>query len=252
MITTLLAGLVLAVPSVTADPAFPAMDSCYVVTTGSSIGAGFLVAPDLVVTAAHVVEGADTVSLESGAATPERLRGMVIHRDEVEDIAVIQLASSPSVPVLDLSDEIPVRGEVVYAVGSPIGQLVASRGVVVESGPAGIEATTPVDPGSSGGPLLAQDGSVLGVVVAESRLTGNSVATTSAAIERVLVDAESVPVDVVTETPTRQPTGLPTWVAILIPLTFITAVAALLVSLLTLHRSRLRERNRIVITLDEE
>lgn len=252
MITPLLAGLVLAVPSVTADPAFPAMDSCYVVSAGSSIGAGFLVAPDLVVTAAHVVEGADAVSLESGAATPERLRGMVIHRDETEDIAVIQLASSPAVPVLDVSTGLPSRGEVVYAVGSPIGQLVASRGVVVDVGPSGIESTTPVDPGSSGGPLLAQDGSVLGVVVAESLMTGNSVATTAAAIERVLADAESSPVEVVTETPTRQAAGLPAWVAILIPLTFLTAVTALLVSLLTLHRSRLRERNRIVITLDEE
>lgn len=253
MITPLLAGLLLAVPAAAADPAFPAMDSCYVVTAGSSIGAGFLVAPDLVVTAAHVVEEGDRVSLESGAADPEELTGMVIHRDDREDIAVIRLASPASVPVLEVGTGLPAVGEVVYAVGSPIGQLVASRGRVVESTAAGIESTTPVDPGSSGGPLLAQDGTVLGVVVAESMMSGHSVATTAAAIQRVLADAESGRPAVVEEAPAARPAaGLPAWLAVLIPLTFVVAVAALLVSLLTLHRSRERERNRIVITLDEE
>ena len=135
-------------------------------------GTGFFVNNTDVVTAAHVVEGCPRLGLEDGAALA------VIAADPVLDLAVLSSArrSDARLPLPEGRD--PRLGQPVFALGFPYTSLpeIAGQGLAVTggnvsalpraTGPAArVMISAPVQPGNSGGPLLAQDGSVLGVVV---------------------------------------------------------------------------------------
>lgn len=251
MIVAVLAGALLA-SSPSPEPAFDAMDSCFVIQAGDSLGTGFLIEGNLVVTAAHVVGDEGRVVLETGQTSPRSLRGDVVYRDEVTDLAIIRPTTDVGVAELALASDLPSIGDLVYAVGSPIGQLVASRGMVLDLGPDGIESTTPVDPGSSGGPLLGENGAVLGVVIEESEFSGHSFS----------VPAEDVSLAVIslgegTAPPPVQATApiaasRQTWLPFLVVMTLIIAVLALALSMVVWAQARRRERGRIVVILEEE
>lgn len=138
-------------------------------------GTGFVVAPDgFIVTANHVVEGARTisVSLASGA------RGManVARRLENLDLAVLKANfATPSYVSLGDSKAVEV-GQRVWTLGFPVIGLLGlepkfSDGSVsavagTEAAPELFQVTVPVQPGNSGGPLVTEDGQVVGVVTA--------------------------------------------------------------------------------------
>jgi S1-C subfamily serine protease len=136
-------------------------------------GTGFVVAPDgFIVTANHVVEGARTisVSLTSGA------RGMatVSRRLAALDLALLRL-NIPTPNYVSLGDSKTVEvGQRVWTLGFPVVGLLGlepkfSDGSVsavagTESDPELFQMTVPVQPGNSGGPLVTEDGQVIGVV----------------------------------------------------------------------------------------
>ncbi len=138
-------------------------------------GTGFFVAPDVVVTAAHVVEQCRDVRLEDGS--PLRL----LAYDRALDLAALA-ASRPSGHWLPLGPpDGPRLGEPVLALGFPFFGLdmTANQGLSVTTGNVSslprvadarsrVQITTPVQPGNSGGPLLSDDGQVLGVVVSRA------------------------------------------------------------------------------------
>ncbi|MFM6989693.1 MAG: S1C family serine protease [Rhodoferax sp.] len=138
-------------------------------------GSGFFVSSDgLLVTAAHVVQGHDkAMVLYEGRLVPAQ----VLRTDPVNDLALLRVAKSP-VPFLRLgrTDNIPVGLEV-YAIGYP---QINIQGIspkftagIINSG-AGLRGSTKhfqfsaeIQRGNSGGPLLAADGSVVGVVLSK-------------------------------------------------------------------------------------
>lgn len=139
-------------------------------------GTGFYVNNTDIVTAAHVVDGCREMRLEDGSAL------VSVAQDMVLDLAV--LASSRRSPHwLPLGPaEGPRLGEPVFALGFPYSDLpeMANQGLSVTGGnvsalprvadPASrIMLSAPVQPGNSGGPLLSDDGAVMGVVVARIR-----------------------------------------------------------------------------------
>jgi len=132
-------------------------------------GTGFFVNNTDIVTAAHVIEGCRTLTLQDGTPLSP------LHKDVVLDLAVL---TSPgrSDHWLLLSTEVDARlGEQVVAVGYPyLGTL--SQGLTVTGGNVSalqdinggqdrIMISAPVQPGNSGGPLLNAGGAVIGVVV---------------------------------------------------------------------------------------
>lgn len=141
---------------------------------GSSTGTGFLVGPDLVVTAAHVVDQASaiTVSLDGTA-----VRGVVLGFNKLADLALVRTNMPVSGHQFTFETREPVLGIEVAALGYPDGEtLTLTRGVVsglhrdIDFGIGFIgdmiQTDAAINPGNSGGPLLGQDGLVSGVVSA--------------------------------------------------------------------------------------
>lgn len=138
-------------------------------------GSGFIVSADgTILTNAHVVEGADrvTVILKDG----RRLEGTVRGVDEVTDLAVVKVNDS-GLPVAPLGNSEQVQvGDWAIAVGNPFGlENTVTLGIVStlnrSSARAGIpdkrldfiQTDAAINPGNSGGPLLNENGEVIGI-----------------------------------------------------------------------------------------
>jgi putative serine protease PepD len=149
------------------------------IRAGSGSGTGFVVdngGEKVVVTNAHVVDGASRVSVRFGEGHSERT-GRVVGRDTSSDLAVVRLeGDTSSLPALELADSRQVRvGDQAIAIGNPFGlDRTATAGIVSATGrsiraPNGfsiddaIQTDAPINPGNSGGPLLDRGGRVIGV-----------------------------------------------------------------------------------------
>ena len=135
---------------------------------GAGEGCGIVWRPDgLVVTNAHVARGRTArVRLEDGAT----VEGRVLARDPSVDLAVLGIAAS-GLTAASLGDTAALRpGELVVALGHPLGVANAvSLGVVHEvvrepdGTPRWIAADLRLAPGNSGGPLAGADGRLVGI-----------------------------------------------------------------------------------------
>lgn len=137
-------------------------------------GTGFFIAPNLIVTNHHVVAQCEAISTPLGTAAH------LIASNETLDLAVLEYAGrSDSFLSIALHDEVNLGMEV-SAIGYPLYGLVNTglnftTGVVsAVNGLADNEAeftlTAPLQPGNSGGPVIDESGSVLGVAVATASL----------------------------------------------------------------------------------
>jgi hypothetical protein len=142
-------------------------------------GTGFVIAPDRVVTNAHVVAGVDQPIVE--APNGQTLEGRVVYLDPIDDLAVVAVDGLTATPLV-LSPVLPVGADAVvegYPYGGPFTTGAAEvLAMSTERIPdiygtsrTGREVYTLaalVQPGNSGGPLLATDGRVAGVVFARN------------------------------------------------------------------------------------
>jgi serine protease Do len=134
-------------------------------------GSGFLISADgLVLTNAHVVDGAKEVTVK--LSDHREYKAKVLGADRSSDIAVLKIDGHdlPSVTVGD-SDQLGV-GDYVLAIGEPFGlEETATAGIVSAKGRSlpgdgyvpFIQTDAAVNPGNSGGPLFDANGSVVGI-----------------------------------------------------------------------------------------
>jgi S1-C subfamily serine protease len=142
-------------------------------------GSGVVLAPDgWILTNAHVARAAGPLHVRlSGARVA---RGEVAGHDERTDLAVVR-ADARDLPALPLSERRLRVGEVVIAIGNPLGfERSVTAGVVsalhrnLPAGPRGrggvleglVQTDAAVNPGNSGGPLVDADGRVVGITTA--------------------------------------------------------------------------------------
>ena len=144
-----------------------AVGAVILVLSGGGHGSGFLVSSDgYLMTAEHVV-GADKYVKIRWSDGLEAL-GEVVRTDKRRDVALIKTDPRGRQP-LALRREAPQPGDTVFAIGAPIDpklQNTVTRGVVsanrIMDGFSFIQSDVTVDPGNSGGPLLDEQGRVLG------------------------------------------------------------------------------------------
>ena len=132
-------------------------------------------AEGLLLTNAHVVEGADTLSV--GLSDGRRVSGRVVGKDTLTDLAVVRLEGKGPWPTATLGDSDQLNvGDWAIAVGNPFGlENTVTLGIisnlnrnVSQLGISGkrldlIQTDAAINPGNSGGPLLNADGEVVGI-----------------------------------------------------------------------------------------
>ncbi|MBQ2855037.1 MAG: trypsin-like peptidase domain-containing protein [Oscillospiraceae bacterium] len=157
-------------------------NSFYGVTEGTATGSGFIFTEDgYVITNYHVVQGATSVSVitHDGTEYPATIVGTV----DTNDIAVLKVdaAGLPAV-TLGSSDDL-IIGDMVVAIGNPLGELTSTQTVGYVSGKdrdvttdgsimSMIQTDAAINSGNSGGPLFNMYGEVIGVTTA--KYSGNS------------------------------------------------------------------------------
>ncbi len=138
-------------------------------------GTGFFVSQDgYLVTCAHVVQDAARVKVVLGEREWE---GKVVAVDQVQDLAIVHVEAS-GLPTLTLSDTRGVElAEPVRVVGFPLSDMlgkgikmtsgtVAGRTQEGEGGDRTFQIDATVNPGNSGGPIVDEQGQVVGVASA--------------------------------------------------------------------------------------
>jgi serine protease Do len=152
-------------------------------TPQTGFGSGFFIdASGVILTNAHVVDGADqvTVTLHDG----RKVHSKEIKADSKTDLAVIILDSkSGPFPALALGDSDAYEiGDRVLAFGAPFGLTGSvTNGIVSAKGRSAlrmniyedfIQTDAAINPGNSGGPLVGLDGKVIGINAAIKSKSG--------------------------------------------------------------------------------
>lgn len=144
---------------------------------GESLGSGFVISADgYAVTNYHVIEGATqvTVTLHSG----DVLEAQVVGYESTNDIALLKV-DGEDLPFVTLgsSDKLAV-GDMVAAIGNPLGELtstltvgyVSAKDRIVNTDGSVInmlQTDAAINSGNSGGPLFNMNGEVVGITTAK-------------------------------------------------------------------------------------
>jgi S1-C subfamily serine protease len=154
-----------------------ALDVLFGLTPIQGVGSGFVVNErGFIVTNSHVIRDAQkvTVILPDG----ESIEGDVIASDPRRDLALLRVDVEGLKPIkLGDSDNIRV-GEIVFAIGSPLGlpgssvtmgiisainRTIVGEDIVLEDL---IQTDAAINPGNSGGPLINVEGEAIGIATA--------------------------------------------------------------------------------------
>ena len=136
-----------------------------------SLGSGFVISQDgYVLTNAHVVEGADEITVKF--TDKREFKAKVIGADRRTDIALIKIDAT-GLPAVRFGDPSKLKvGEWVVAIGSPFGfENTVTAGIVSAKGRSlpqenfvpFIQTDVAINPGNSGGPLFNMRGEVIGI-----------------------------------------------------------------------------------------
>ena len=142
----------------------------------SSLGSGFVIGEGQIATNAHVVEGVSSGTVKLVGSETEYAIDSILSSDRAHDLAIVE-ATGITASALSFGDSDTIQvGQNVYAAGNPQGLTgTFSSGIISAIRPEGnslvadtiLQMTTPVSPGSSGGPLLNVDGEVIGIVFSQ-------------------------------------------------------------------------------------
>ena len=149
---------------------------CGTAVFADSSGTGFFVSPaGYLVTNYHVVKDGTCLKVKFGAAD---VRAEVVAKDEVNDIALLQIASQnrPADYMEVNTGRSPALGSNVFTIGFPdpldLGNnakytngAISARSGGPQADPRFLQISVPIQPGNSGGPLVeSSSGRVIGII----------------------------------------------------------------------------------------
>lgn len=164
-------------------------------------GTGFLVSTNgYIVTSYHVVKSSDSVFIENEKFG--RLRVSLVYKNPETDVALLlitdaQFKALPSIPFAVRSSE-GLLGEPVYTLGYPRNEIVYGDGTIsstsgFEQNENSYQISIPVNPGNSGGPMIDQQGAVIGIINGvQTEARGTAFAVKSNVL---LEEIKSIPLD---------------------------------------------------------
>lgn len=135
-------------------------------------GTGFAISANgYIITNYHVVRGADSVYVQNNKGVSYRVKSF--YNDPVNDIAVLKIND----PMFENMAALPYSirknmssiGEAVFTLGFPKDDIVLGDGYVssrngINGDTIAYQVAIPVNPGNSGGPLLDNNGSIVGII----------------------------------------------------------------------------------------
>jgi len=137
---------------------------------GRGVGSGFVIGDGLILTNAHVVDGATELTVR--LADKREFKGTVVGADRLTDVAVVRIEAK-DLPAVRIGNATQLKvGEWVAAIGSPFGLensvtagivSAKSRALPQETLVPFIQTDVAVNPGNSGGPLFNMAGEVVGI-----------------------------------------------------------------------------------------
>ncbi|MCK6524987.1 serine protease [Myxococcota bacterium] len=186
------------------------LDAVVLIETGASLCAGTIIDErGTIATAYHCVASGWTsrVTTRDG----REARALVLNTSPRDDLALLSAPTLAGSPWRPIAEDPASPGEVVIALGHPQGAEADRRalfegvltwsvslGVVSAVGPRLIQVDAPLNPGSSGGPILNEAGELVGVVSRKLRGEGLGFVTPAALLWELLED----------ESPRQAPGGL--------------------------------------------
>ena len=133
-------------------------------------GTGVIVSADGdLITNAHVVMSAKRVKIRVNDRT---MQADIVGIDKDTDLALLKVAGNNWKPLLLADSSLLHQGQVVFAVGSPMGlENSVSMGIVsavdrqldTDADQAYVQTDAPINPGNSGGPLINTHGEIVGI-----------------------------------------------------------------------------------------
>uniref|UniRef100_A0A7C5XJ44 Trypsin-like serine protease n=1 Tax=Ignisphaera aggregans TaxID=334771 RepID=A0A7C5XJ44_9CREN len=154
-----------------------AIDEFFGLAPVRGVGSGFIIhGKGYIVTNNHVVQGSSTVYVVTSSG--ETIEADVVATDPYRDLALVKVDAYNLKPIaLGDSDKIRV-GEIVFAIGSPlglpgatvtmgvvsaVGRTISGENIILEDL---IQTDAAINPGNSGGPLINVNGEAIGVTTA--------------------------------------------------------------------------------------
>jgi S1-C subfamily serine protease len=158
-------------------PISDAVGSVVAIFSGGGFGSGALVSADgHILTNHHVVGDAKTVRVRWSDGL--EATGEVLRSDKRRDVALVKVAPRSRTP-LAINRTPPPVGASVFAIGTPLDpkmQNTVTRGIHsatrIMDGFSFIQSDVAVSPGNSGGPLLDEKGTIIGLTVLGYRPDG--------------------------------------------------------------------------------
>lgn len=142
-------------------------NSVFVVTSGNSLGSGFAIGENCIITNAHVLDDANNILLTTYEG--EKHTAYLVGCDEDKDIAVLGVMNAKFTALTVIDYKTLNTGDDVYAIGAPKSMAYTlTKGVIsAKERMVGeykyIQTDAAVNEGNSGGPLLNDAGNVIGV-----------------------------------------------------------------------------------------
>jgi regulator of sirC expression with transglutaminase-like and TPR domain len=165
-----------------------------------AMGAGCLIAPDLIATNAHVIGMRRSVTVLTSRGEELPVLSIEACSNQL-DLALLRIAPSKIKP-LSLGDSAKVKqGQSVVAMGNPLGlEFSVVEGVIsavrdIEGhGKNLIQVAIPIERGNSGGPLVDRNGQLLGLLTLKSLMSENlGFAIPAHAIQKLIQERHPIP-----------------------------------------------------------
>lgn len=142
-------------------------NSVFVVTSGNSLGSGFAVGENCIITNAHVLDNPNDIALTTYAG--ETHTAYLVGYDQDKDIAVLGVKDAKFTPLIIADYKTLNTGDDVYAIGAPKSMAYTLTKGVISAKERGIgkykyiQTDAAINEGNSGGPLLNDAGNVIGI-----------------------------------------------------------------------------------------